>query len=131
MRTESEIFNEVYGPDIPQTILASAARTATNTSDVFTAGGAGIRVFINVTAITDTPSITAKIQGVAPDGTAYDLLTSAAIVATGLTVLTIYPGATVAANVTLSLPAPRRFKVVMTHSDADSITYSVTYERLP
>ncbi len=131
MRTETEILNDVYGPQYPAQVLPSAARTESVNSGVFPAGGAGLRVFINVTAAADTPSITAKIQGVSPVGTYYDLLTSAAITGTGLTVLTVYPGMAVVSNQSVSQPAPRRFRVVMTHSDGDSITYSVTYEMLP
>jgi hypothetical protein len=63
--------------------------------------GLGLLVFINVTAITGTsPTLTVTLKG-AIDSSAtavYTILASAAINATGLTVLRVYPGLTAAAN---------------------------------
>ena len=130
-RSSIEIFNSLFGPDtaVYQTVLASAARTATTTSSTITAYGRGLKLYINVTAITDTPSVVFKVQDIDPLSSAVKstaVITSAAITATGLTVLTIYPGLTPAANTVVSDVVPRNFNVVATHADADSITYSVS-----
>lgn len=111
------------------TALASAARTATtNSSDLTNYDARGVRVWVNVTAVTDTPSITVSIQDKDPiSGTYTSILTSAAITGVSLTRLTVYPGMTAAANVAASEPLPRTWRVAATHADADSITYSVGY----
>lgn len=109
------------------TVLASAARTGnTNSSDLTNFNARGVRLTINVTALTGTPSITAKITGKSTLGNVYTtILQSAAITATGATVLTVYPGITAAANSKADDLIPRLWRVEMTHADAQSITYSV------
>lgn len=109
-------------------IYASAARTATPTAVTVNAGRAKeLRVVIDATAITATPSVVCTIDGIdSTSGKAFNILTSAAIVAVSTTVLTIALGATVAANVSASAPLPQTIRITMTHGDADSITYSVT-----
>lgn len=111
------------------TLLASAARTATaSTSDQTNYNARGVRVYINATAVTLTPSVTFSIEEKdSVSGTYTAILTSAAVTTTGHTVLTVYPGATAAANVTASHPLPRTWRVTATHADTDSITYSVGY----
>lgn len=108
-------------------LLASAARTASvNSADFVNYNAKGLHVIIDVTAITDTPSITVTIEGKDEvSGKYYTLLTSAAIVATGTTILRIYPGLTAAANTIANDILPRTFRVSVTNADADSITYSV------
>jgi len=109
------------------TVMASAARTATeNSDDQGNVTGRGVHVAINVTAVTATPSVTFTIQGKdTVNGAYYDILTSAAITATGTTYLSVYPGITAAANVSASDILPRVWRVRAVHADADSITYSV------
>lgn len=112
------------------TLLASAARTATtNSPDQSNYGARGVRVRINVTAVSATPSITVAIQEKdSISGNYISILTSAAIVSTGQkTTLVLYPGATGVANAVLGEPLPRTWRVAVTHADADSITYSVDY----
>lgn len=114
------------------TIYASAARTATPTAvtrrvDKYT----GCVLIIDVTAISATPSVVPKIEGVAASGAVYPLLTGAAITATGQTALKIYPGITASANVAVSDVLPQTIKVTLTHGDADSITYSVDLVLIP
>lgn len=109
------------------TCLASAARTATtNSGDLSNFAARGVHVIVNVTAATATPSVVFTIEGKCPVSSAYyTLLTSAAITGTGTTLLSVYPGITAAANVSASQVLPRTWRVVATHGDADSITYSV------
>lgn len=63
--------------------------------------GSGIKLVIDITAITGTsPTLTVTLRGYDnASGKAYTLLASAALNATGTTVLTVYPGVPVSANV--------------------------------
>jgi len=117
-----------------RTLYASAARTATPTAvTVRTGRYRGIKLFINVSALAATPSVVPKIEMVDSLSGAVSaaLLTGAAITATGVTVLTVYPGVTVAANVSAADVLPDAIRVTMTHGDADSITYSVAAHLIP
>jgi hypothetical protein len=109
-------------------IYASAARTATPTAVVVNAGRSKeLRIVIDVTAVSATPSVVFTVDMIdSTSGKFPNIITSAAITATGTTVLTVALGVTVAANVAVSAPLPQNFRVVATHADADSITYSVT-----
>lgn len=110
------------------TAFASEARTATgNSGDLINSGNKrGAHVVIDVTASAATPSVVFKVQGKDQlSGKYYDLITSAAITGTGTTVLKVYPGLTPIADTVVSDCIPKRFRVLATHADADSITYSV------
>lgn len=110
-----------------KTILASAARTATNNTQV-THAGIGGKIIIDVTAATATPSVVFTIQGIDPASLgAFTILASAAITGTGTTILTIHPFATASANVAVNDFLPENFNVNAVHSDTDSITYSVGF----
>lgn len=108
-----------------RTLYASAARTATPTAAVVnTARVKGLRLVIDVTASSATPSVVATIDGVdAASGKYFNLLTSAAITGAGTTVLSIAPGITVASNVSAAAILPDAVRITLTHGDADSITY--------
>lgn len=113
--------------DLEQTIAASAARTATFTSDDFQNidSAKGGHLIVDVTAGTGF-NLTPKIQGKdSVSGKYYDLLIGVAITATGTTVLKIYPGIAVSPNVAASDILPRTWRVVVTAADATSATYSV------
>jgi len=113
----------------PFTVLASAARTAAPDTHEFDASRcdySALYVVIDVTAIAATPSITVTVSGVDyVSGKVFTVLASAAITATGTTVLHIGPGITAAANAQEDQHVPPVFRVTVTHGDADSITYSV------
>jgi hypothetical protein len=109
-------------------ILNSASRTAT--PDTFEIQGidrySGLVVVCDVTAITSTPSITVAVQGVdRKSGKTWTILTSAAITATGTTVLKIRPGIAASANVAASDVLPPFTRIAVTHSNSNAITYSV------
>ena len=110
------------------TVFASVARTATeNSADLDNPYGRGAVLVIDVTAATATPSVVFTVKGKSALGSDYyTILASAAITATGQTVLRIYPGLTAAANVTASDVLPATWRVEAVHGDADSITYSVS-----
>lgn len=84
------------------TLITHAAASAGVSGPILgTNQGAGMLIFINVTAISGTsPTLTVTLKGLIDEaGTAsYTILASAAINATGLTVLRVYPGLTAAAN---------------------------------
>ena len=121
-------------PTAPLTVFASAARTATATSSELRIPGGpggqyrGLAVIVDVTAITATPSVTFAIQSSSgPDDDYVAVLTSAAIVGTGSTILVVHPSVpTERTNVLDQGPLESKWRVVATHGDADSITYSVT-----
>lgn len=107
---------------------ASAARTATPASYTFSTGRAKeARIVIDVTAITSTPSVVFTVDMVdSLSGKFPNIITSAALVATGTVVLTIALGATVAANVAVSAGLSEVMRITPTHGNANSITYSVS-----
>lgn len=109
------------------TIFASAARTATvNGDDQTNYVGRFLHLVIDVTSVTLTPSVVFTVQGKDDvSGKYYTLLASAAITATGTTVLRVGPGLTAAANTVANDVLPRTWRVIATHADTDSITYSV------
>ncbi len=108
-------------------LFESAARTATtNSGDVTNQRHRGLHLVINVTASAATPSVVFTIQGKDEvRGAYYTILASAAVVGTGTTVLRVYPGLTAATNLTANDVLPKTWRLLCTHADADSITYSV------
>jgi hypothetical protein len=108
------------------TVLASAARTTTQTqADQTNYNHRGILVVLDVT-VPGTGSITVEIDGKDPvSGKYYALLTGAAVTTTTTNVYRVYPGLTAAANATASDVLPRTWRVKVTHNNANSITYSV------
>ena len=93
--------NSVRDTELGTLITHTAASTGVSSPIFPTHQSRGIVVFVNVTALTGTtPSLTVTIKGCI-DGSAtatYTLLASAAITATGLTVLTVYPTMAASAN---------------------------------
>jgi hypothetical protein len=111
----------------PQVVFESAARTATESKTISTPCIGGVFI-IDVTAVTATPSVTFTIAGFDPaSDKTWTILASAAITGTGTTVLRIHPSLTAAANTIAKDMLPQAIKVTATHSDADSITYSVGF----
>lgn len=109
-------------------ILSSEARVASvNSVDLKSKSFNGLHLIIDVTAVDATPSVVPTIQGKdAVSGKYYTLLTGAAITTTGTTILKVFPGATVASNVSANDHLPAEFRISLAHADADSITYSVS-----
>ncbi len=112
------------------TLLASAARTATtNSPDQTNPSFRGAILFVNVTSITATPSVTPSVAMKDSISAAYGTLWTAtvAIAAAGAYIYLLYPGA-VNGNATEvdGIAIPRTWRLTMTHADADSITYSVS-----
>lgn len=96
--------------------LAAAGTGTTNTADQVNHGASGVQVIIDITVITGTgPTLTVTIQGKDPvSGKYFTILASAALGATGTTVLKVYPGITAAANASVSDALPRDWRVSYT-----------------
>ena len=108
-------------------VFASAARTATvSSADLVNDFGKVCHVFIDVTAISATPSVVFAIEGKdATSGKYYTILTAAAMTTVTTKILRVGPGLTASANLIVNDLLPRTWRVTATHGDADSITYSV------
>ena len=124
--------------EIDVTVLASGTRTATTTSGEFAWLDAKAMMIVNVTATSATPGITPEIQVYdAASGTWVAIYIQAAPVTptSAHTYLYIFTdtaftpsGSTIQESKQVYL-APR-MRVVITHADADSITYSVGFNRV-
>ena len=119
-------------------ILPLTARTTTESSAFFSNPGnfRGIRIYVEVTASSDTPSVTFAIQarnrrGSAGTAVYHALLTSAAVTGASSNCYEVYPGEALVANVVASRHVGMGFRVTATHGDADSITYRILGEWLP
>jgi hypothetical protein len=111
--------------------LASGARTTTQTqADQVNANKKGIRVVVDMTVV-GTGSITVAIQAKDPASAKYvTMLTSAAIVTNVTNTYLVYPGAANTANVSANDRLPRTWRILVTHNNANSATYSVGYQLL-
>ena len=110
-----------------KSFYASVARTATPTAvSVEDDYVFGIQVPIVVSAASATPSVVPTIDGYDPlSDTWYNLLTGAALTGTGTTILRVHPDLTAVTNLTAQDFLPKKYRLVMTHADTDSITYTV------
>lgn len=108
------------------TALASAARTTTlNSGDLTNYNGRGCHVVLDVTNA-GTGSITLTIQAKdALSGQYYTLLAGAAVTTVSTNVYKVFPGATAVANAAANDILPRTYRILVTHNNANSITYSV------
>lgn len=123
----SGIYGVVDGEGRAAVLYPSLARTATPTAYSLQSRGAkGLAVFINASAITSTPSVVVTIDGYnAGSGIWYNILTSAAIATVSTKRMVVAPGIVENANLTVSTLIPETVRVVMTHANVNSITYSV------
>lgn len=112
-------------------VLPTLARTVTPNSQEFEITGrgyeySGLNLIIDITAVTSVPVITVTVDGVdRVSGKTFNLITSAALITTGTTVLKIGVGLTPAANTVVNTQLPPIFRITVTHGTADSATYSV------
>ena len=116
--------------NLQKSILTLAPRTSSTNSPTQTNYNArGVRIFLNVTSITDTPSIALIIQEMIPNTAIWvDILKGAAVTGTGTYIYDLYPGADVTGSgidKAVSLPLGLKWRVRVEHADADSIQYEV------
>lgn len=120
------------------TVLASAARTATtNSSDQLNHNHRGIILFVDITARAAATTLTPNLQVKEPVGGNYiTIWTAAAALNSADTTVAylFYPSALADAAALYTEAVDLTFgftwRVAMTHSDADSITYSVSCARI-
>lgn len=111
------------------TLLASAARTATNAGqDMSNDQYKCLVVVLDLTVVPGGDTVTLTIQGKdVLSGKYYTLLAGSAESGTGTKTYSVCPGITVTANVSAAQVLPQTWRVTMTHSAASSFTYSVGY----
>jgi hypothetical protein len=113
-------------------VEASSAKTASgnSASAITNHSASGVQLFINVSAASGTtPTLAVRVQVQDPVGAGWvDLpgAVTASITGVSLTLLTIYPGVTVAANSAISAPLPRTWRLAWTiGGTTPSFTFSV------
>lgn len=109
-----------------------AAATTTQTGPDITAdmGARGVTVYVKSTAI-GTGSITVTIQGKdVASGDYYTLLAGVAITTNTVNRYTVFPGATVAANVSANDCIPSIWRILVTANNANPATYTVGWSTL-
>lgn len=101
----------------PLITFAAQGAGTTNSARISEVRGRGVKLVIDITAITGTtPTLTVTIEGYDnASGKAFTVLASAALNAVATTVLTVYPGAAVTANVSANdhMPAVWDVKAVI------------------
>ena len=115
------------------TLLASAARTSsTNSPAQINYNARGVAIFVDVTAVTDTPTLTPALRMIdSVTGKALNICTWGAINPTGaasyIFILCFGGGTDLTNTFYKSGILPRSWDFRIVHSDADSATYSVGY----
>lgn len=110
-------------------LLAPAANPgiATYTSaDIENGQGRGVKVVVDITAVGGGATLTVTLQGKDPlSGKYYTLLASAALGAAATTVIFIFPGAPVAANVSANDALPATWRVSAALAVANNMTFTI------
>lgn len=114
-------------------LLTSASRTTdTNTSYITNDGGyRGVRVYIETTDGSASPSTVFSIQAKDTKNNQYHtLVSSAAVVATGRAFLEVYPGGDAVANVKNPYHIGLGFRVHAAHGNGNAHEYNIVAEWL-
>ena len=100
--------------DLAALLTYTAAAAGSNGADQTNAGGRGVKLVIDITALTGTvPTLTVTIQGKdAASGKYYNILVSTALAAVATTVLEVYPGILAVANLATGVTLPRTWRVI-------------------
>lgn len=120
INTAITTLNNKFGNVDGITLLASGVVTANgNSTDQSNLGARGIKLFIATGSFGASEStMTVIIQGRdTVSGTYYNILTSASLSASGFTVLSVYPGLAVSANVSANDVLPKTWRVIWTASN--------------
>lgn len=107
------VQNNNSNVDTGALITLAAASAGVASADQVNSGCRGIKLVIDITAISGTsPTLTVTLQGKdTASGKYYTLLASAALNAVATTVLEVFPGAAVTANVSANSQLPRTWRV--------------------
>lgn len=110
-----------------QTILPSAARTASvTTSDISNVRARGAHIIVDISVIASATQLTVTVQGKdETSGNYYNLLITTALNVVDTFLLKIHPEVTDVQNSAVNDSLPNVFRIVVTNSDSNSITYSV------
>lgn len=122
-------FNRGISANKTFTAYDSAARTASPTpTDLVNNSSRGIIVVTDISAIGGAaPQIQVTIQGKDPiSGNYYNMLVSPVYSIVATNVIQLYPGISETPNIKESAILPASYRILVTHSNADSITYSVS-----
>ncbi len=107
----------IFGPvDTGALITHTAASAGVNGTDQTNINGRGIKIVIDITAITGTsPTLTVTLQGKdTASGKYYTILASAALTSVATTVIEVYPGLTASANTVANSTLPKTWRVIST-----------------
>jgi hypothetical protein len=117
-RIPPPLLEGVGASPTPGFAALSAASTQTNTVALSGVNSQhrGISIFVNLTAVSGTgPTLTVTLSAIDPiSGALITLLASAALGATGTTLLQVYPGIAVAANASANAVLPSQWQVSYT-----------------
>jgi hypothetical protein len=84
-----------------------------------------------VTAVDATPSVVATIDGYDYGSDSwYNILTGLAVTTAVFNIYKVHPDLTAVANLVAKDGLPYLWRVILTHADADSITYSLAVNYL-
>lgn len=107
-----------YPPNTPlgELVTLNAATANTNSATMVNGFFRGLSVFVNLTALTGTsPTVTVSLEAYDPVSKEFvALLTSAALAATGVSMLQLYPGIAVTANESASAVLPNQWRIAVT-----------------
>jgi len=110
--------------------IPAGATTNQTGADMTSPAARGIKVVV-VTTVIGTGSITVTIQGKdKASGTYYVILASAAITTNATTILSVYPGAPVTANVSANDALPATWRILVTANNANPASYTVGFSTL-
>ena len=119
MRTNSDINGTQLG------LVGIGVTASQNGADQTNSSAKGIKATL-VTTLIGTGSVTMAIQYKDPGSGVYtNLLSSAAVTTNTTTVLTVYPGITVTANVSASDVLPRVWRIALTANNANPANFNV------
>ena len=114
--------------------LASAVRSATNSTDLVNPGASGVIVTLDITVVPGTDTITPSWTYKDPASGKFVALGAAggAQVGTGTFRWLIYPAVAANASFTAVIAAniPRTWRITITHSAASNFTYSLGVQYL-
>ncbi len=109
-----------------RTLLASASRSATTSSDVVVTNARQIVVVLDVTDVTALPSVTLTIKGFDPtSGKTWNILVGAAVTTVSTNLYKVSPHLTASANAVAQDAVPPFVQVTVTANNANAGTYSV------
>lgn len=109
--------------------IASAARTAAiNSADLVNHNAGAILVTIDITAVAVATTLTVAIKYKNLTGKYVTLLISAALAGVGVYSLQVGRGLPDTTNLSANKVIPRNWRVEVTPSDANSVTYSVDFD---